>query len=189
MIRGSSRVLLCYLISPNIAHSFLTLIRLAPFLFVDAGPIRKKKRERTVKSRRLGSRGGFQNAVLARTKTEKSLRIFRNDSQKSLRIFRNGSQKSLRFFRNGSQKSLRIFRKVPRPSCPIPIITGRRNSSSSFVFAPPFIDLADRLRRVPRDFPVAKARTDRKKHRPGFLPKKKDDGKSRIVLKKIYTLK
>ena len=143
-----------------------------------------------MKSRRLDSRGGFQNAVLARTKTEKSLRIFRNDSQKSLRIFRNGSQKSLRFFRNGSQKSLRIFRKVPRPSCPIPIITGRRNSSSSFVFAPPFIDLADRLRRVPRNIPIRqKASTDRKKHRPSFLSKKKDDGRRRIGLKKIYTFK
>ena len=33
---------------------------------------------------------------------------------------------------------------------------------SCFVFAPPFIDLADRLRRAPRDFPIAKARTDGK---------------------------
>ena len=52
-------------------------------------------------------------------------------TEKSLRIFRNGSQKSLRFFRNGSQKSLRIFRKAPKPSCPIPIIMERQNSSSS----------------------------------------------------------
>ena len=76
-------------------------------------------------ARSLSKRG------LTGTKTEKSLRIFRNGSQKSLRIFRNGSQKSLRFFRNGSQKSLRIFRKAPKPSCPIPIIMERQNSSSS----------------------------------------------------------
>ena len=34
---------------------------------------------------------------------------------------------------------------------------------SCFVFAPPFIDLADRLRRVPHNSPIRqKARTDRK---------------------------
>ena len=64
------------------------------------------------------------------------------------------------------------------------------SSLSCFVFASSFIDLADRLRRVPRDFPICqKARTDRKNIAQAFFKRKRDDGKRRIVLKKVYTFK